>query len=260
VRPYYEADGVTIYHADCVDVLPHLKADLCVTSPPYNLGGKPWANLGNWKPGDSKTGQSKWRNGSDGVGGIQYADHSDAMPWEQYVAWQRQVISLLWQAVGESGAVFYNHKPRVIGAKLWLPLELLPPEVVLRQIIVWARPGGLNFNPTAFLPSHEWVMLLAKPEFRLKSRAAAGTGGGDVWRMSPEPSVHPAPFPLALPTNAIEPTDAATVLDPFAGSGTTLVAAKKLGRRAIGIEKDEAYCEMAAKRFEQGTFDLGGVA
>ena len=58
----------------------------------------------------------------------------------------------------------------MIGAKLWTPFELVPDEVVVRQVIVWARPGGMNFNPTAFVPTHEWVMMLAKPDFRLRSK------------------------------------------------------------------------------------------
>lgn len=71
---------------------------------------------------------------------------------------------------------------------------------------------------------------------------------------------HPAPFPLELPTKAITATNAAVVLDPFMGSGTTLRAAKDCNRRAIGIELDERYCEIAAKRMAQEVLDLGGAA
>jgi hypothetical protein len=78
------------------------------------------------------------------------------------VAWQHDVISALWDKLADNGAIFFNHKPRVIGAKLWLPLELLPAETILRQIIIWARPGGMNFNPITFVPTHEWIMVLAK--------------------------------------------------------------------------------------------------
>lgn len=237
---------------DCRDVLPTLgKVDAVFTSPPYNLGGEPWGHLGNWKQGDSAGGKSKWRNGSDAASGIQYGLHEDRMPWPDYVAWQREVLSSLWTLIPDDGAIFYNHKPRVIGARLWTPLELVPAHVIQRQIIVWARPGGMNFNPTAFLPTHEWVILLAKEKFRLRSRAASGAG--DVWQISPDVNSHPAPFPLALPTTALEPTTASRILDPFMGSGTTGVAAIKLGRKFIGIEIEPKYFDIACRRIEEVT-------
>lgn len=242
--------GATLYLGDCLEVLPTLgKVDAVVTSPPYNLGGAPWPHLGNWKLGDSAGGHSKWKNGSDAGGGIQYGSHCDAMPWPEYVAWQHRVLEAAWSLLSDTGAIFFNHKPRVIGARLWLPTELIPEGVTLRQIIVWARPGGLNFNPTAFVPTHEWIMLLAKPDFRLRSKAASGLG--DVWRMSPDENAHPAPFPLALPKNALEAIDAQTIFDPFMGSGTTGVACAKLGRKFIGIEIEERYFDIACRRIEE---------
>lgn len=252
MKPYYQDDAVTLYHGDCLEVLPQLHGpvDIVVTSPPYNLGASPWPHLGNWKPGDAAGGRSKWRNGSDAGNGIQYGKHADAMPWPEYVRWQREVLALLWGKLAGDGAIFYNHKPRVVGAKLWTPSELIPETVTVRQIVIWARPGGMNFNPTAFVPTHEWIMILAKDDFRLRDKAVSGLG--DVWRMTPDNNPHPAPFPLALPSRAIEATDAALILDPFCGSGTTLRAAKNMGRRGIGIETDERYCEMAACRLEQG--------
>ncbi len=250
MTPYYDEGGITIYHADNADVLPDLSGvDLAFTSPPYNLGTGPWPHLGNWKQGDSTGGHSKWRNGSDGSGGIDYTDHDDAIPWTDYVAWQRNVLDRVWRTLTPTGAIFYNHKPRVIGARLWTPMELIQ-DLPLRQIVVWARAGGMNFNPTAFVPTHEWLMVLAKPDWRLKSKAASGIG--DVWRVTQEVNGdHPAPFPVGLPARAIEATAPELVLDPFMGSGTTLRAAKDAGVRAIGIEKSERYCEIAAKRLSQ---------
>lgn len=255
MKPYYQDNSTTIYHGDCLEIIPSLSGvDAVITSPPYNLGSEPWARLGNWKPGDGSGGHSKWRNGSDAGGGIQYSKHNDGIPWSEYVAWQQEFLAATWDILPGDGAIFYNHKPRVIGARLWLPLELLPPNVILRQIIIWARPGGVNFNPTAFVPTHEWVLVLARDMFRLKSRGVSGLG--DVWQMSPDVNSHPAPFPLALPTRVIEAIKAHTILDPFMGSGTTLRAAKDLGRKAIGIEIDEKYCEMAAIRLRQEAFDF----
>ena len=69
-----------------------------------------------------------------------------------------------------------------------------------------------------------------------------------MWRVPQEPSDHPCPFPIGLPARAIESAGPRTVLDPFAGSGTTLRAAKDAGVHAVGIEKSERYCEMIVKR------------
>jgi site-specific DNA-methyltransferase (adenine-specific) len=254
MKSYYEQDGITIYHGDCRGVLPALATgpcfDLVFTSPPYNLGGRPWPHLGNWKPGDGAGSKSKWRNGSDAGAGVQYDGHEDVVPWPVYVSEQRETLRMCWQLVGAKGAIYYNHKPRVIGAKLWTPLELVPEGLTLRQIVVWARAGGMNFNPTAYVPTHEWIMVLAREEFRLKSKGASGVG--DVWYVPAEPSPHPAPFPLGLPRRAIETTGSRSLLDPHCGSGTSLVAAKEAGVRAVGIDKSERYCEMAANRLAQG--------
>lgn len=250
VKPYYDDGQTTIYHADNREVIPSIGEtfDITFTSPPYNMAGSPWPRLGHWKPGDSAGGKSKWRNGSDGGGGVAYETHDDAMPWPAYVAWQHEVLRSLWEVT--TGAIFYNHKPRVIGGKLWLPLEL-NPDLPIRQIITWARGGGMNFNPTAYVPTYEWIIVFAREAFRLTSKGASGIG--DVWREAAVESPHPAPFPLGLPARAIETTGPGTVLDPCAGSGTTLRAAKDAGVHAVGIEKSERYCEMAVKRLAQGS-------
>lgn len=249
MTPYYSSGGVTIYNAKCEYILPTLSnISLVFTSPPYNLASTPWPRLGNWKPGDSPGGKSKWKNGSDGSGGVKYDAILDNMLHGAYVNWQHQILLALWETLTEDGAIYYNHKPRVIGAKLWLPLEL-NPGLPLRQIVIWARAGGMNFNPTAYVPTHEWVMVMAKPAFRLKSKGASGAG--DVWRVNQKSNKdHPAPFPVELPRIAIDSTKPGVVLDPFMGCGTTLVAAKEQGRECVGVEVSERYCEVAAQRLE----------
>jgi len=83
---------------------------------------------------------------------------------------------------------------------------------------------------------------------RVEGRPGASAGGE-----------HPAVMPVELAARAIRLSTwpGETVLDPFAGTGTTLVAARLLGRRAIGVEVSERYCELAAKRLAQGTLELG---
>jgi modification methylase len=105
---------------------------------------------------------------------------------------------------------------------------------------------------TCYVPRYEWLLLFAKDAFRITSRNV-----DDLWRIPPEANVHPAPFPLALANRVMGTTLEGTVLDPFMGSGTTLRAAKNYGRRCIGIEISERYCEIAAQRLAQQVLDFG---
>jgi site-specific DNA-methyltransferase (adenine-specific) len=252
VKPYYEDGAVTIYHADCAEILPSLApVDLVVTSPPYNMGLVPGGNgRGMYRPGASNK-AGRFREG--------YGQHSDALPQDDYDAWQRHVIGLCWDRLTDVGAIFYNCRPRVEHGKLRLPLgfDFGPP---IRQIITWDRGTGIDVSLRQFCTVGEYVVLMAKPDFRLVDYSASGMG--DVWRLGMEhrDHGHPAPFPVSLPTKALTASGAATVLDPFMGSGTTLRAAKDLGRRAIGIELEERFCEIAANRCAQEVLDLGVAA
>ena len=102
---------------------------------------------------------------------------------------------------------------------------------------------------TAFVPTHEWVLLLAKEEFQLRSRPVSGLG--DVWQINLDQSDHPAPFPLGLPLKVLEAVEVDVCLDPFMGSCTTGVACLRRGVNFIGIEKDPKYFEMAVDRIEK---------
>ena len=93
-------------------------------------------------------------------------------------------------------------------------------------------------------------MIFAWEDFALKSKAASGAG--DVWYVPQEENkLHPAPFPLTLPLRAIETTGTRRVLDTHCGIGTTLRATKVSGIEAVGIEKSDRYCEIAANRLRQ---------
>ena len=118
----------------------------------------------------------------------------------------------------------------------------------VRQIIIWQRTGGINFNPGYFLPTYEVIYMIAKPKFRLSPKANAQ---GDVWRIPQETkNPHPAPFPLELAQRCIESTTADVVLDPFIGSGTTAIAAEIAERQWIGIDISETYCKLARRRIK----------
>lgn len=265
MKPYYEDEAVTLYHGDCREILPSLSGEigLVFTSPPYNLGnttggGMPHKKLGHY---DARVGLSKRGGGGKWSGGalaFGYGAHGDNMPHAEYVAWQGDVLRLCWAQLAAGGAIFYNHKPRILDGRLVAATEYIPDDLrpFIRQEIVWARSGGINFSPAFYLPTHERIVVVAQPDFRLKSKGASGVG--DVWSVTQEGnSPHPAPFPIQLPGIAIETCAPSLVLDPFSGSGTTLRAAKNAGVKAIGIELEERWCEYTVQRLSQSVFDLG---
>jgi site-specific DNA-methyltransferase (adenine-specific) len=169
------------------------------------------------------------------------------MPYTDYVKWQRECINSMMRVLREDGAIFYNHKWRVQDGLLQDRSDIVKGFPV-RQIIIWQRDGGLNFNAGYFLPTYEVIYLIAKPDFKLAPRANAV---GDVWRISPESgNPHPAPFPLELAKRCIQSTDADLVLDPFMGSGTTAIAAELCKRSWIGLEISQDYCKMASDRIK----------
>lgn len=243
MRPYFQDETTTIYLADNREALPALAAesvDMVFTSPPYNLG----VSSGGGIKGAGKSGL--W-TGSPALGNG-YASHNDAMPPDEYAAWQRATLTECWRTLTPSGVIFYNHKPRIQYGLLQTPLAF-NPNLPLRQIVIWNRGNGMNFSETYYLPVHEWILIFAKPDFRLKK---GGSAAKDIWTIAPEAdNDHPAPFPLELPKRAIETTTAQTILDPFMGSGTTGVACAIQGRKFIGIELEEKYCELAVARIKR---------
>jgi site-specific DNA-methyltransferase (adenine-specific) len=213
---------------DCVDVV--------VTSPPYNLKN----STGNGFRATGKYG--KWKNAALHHG---YEGYGDNMPHSEYVQWQHCCLAEMFRVIKDTGAIFYNHKWRVQAGLLQDRADIVAGFPV-RQIIIWKRAGGINFNKGYFLPTYEVIYLIAKPKFVLTLKANALT---DVWEFKQEMNNgHPAPFPLDLPLRCIGASPGEVVLDPFLGSGTTAVAALQLGRTFIGFEKSQVYCDLARAR------------
>ncbi|MFN3678054.1 MAG: DNA-methyltransferase [Sphingomonas pseudosanguinis] len=238
------SNEVSIYDGDCLDIMrqmPSRSVDLVFTSPPYNLG----RSSGGRVRGAAKSG--KWKGMALSKG---YASYDDARDPADYIEWQKDVLRECWRLLRDDGAIYYNHKPRVQNGVLQTPLDL-NPGLPVRQIVIWDRRSGFNFNQSFYLPTHEWVVIFAKPGFRLRSKGASGLK--DVWSVPHErENEHPAPFPVELAQKAIETTSARVILDPFMGSGSTGVAALQSGREFIGIELDPGYCEKARARMGVG--------
>lgn len=209
----------TLLLGDCLEVMPTLgKVDACVTDPPYNF--------------------------------------STASSGGKHALWADAINSALWFS-----AVLTECKNRlpVEGGAIWqflnwktfIPLQKACWDAGMKfeSLLVWDKewigPGG-NIG---LRPSYELVALMATGTFSLPNR-----GLPDIWRhkwSSQRETGHPAEKPVSLLQEIIKQTPAQTILDPFLGSGTTLVACAKLGRKGIGIELEEKYFDIACKRVEE---------
>ncbi|MDR0572354.1 MAG: site-specific DNA-methyltransferase [Rickettsiales bacterium] len=226
---------------DCLTFMRQMPSefvDLIITSPPYNIKN----STGNgMKCGNG----GKWSRAAliDG-----YQNYDDNMPYDKYIKWQRDCLTEMMRLIPENGAVFYNHKWRVQSGLLQDRREIIDGFPV-RQIIIWKRKGGINFNPGYFLPTYEVIYLIAKPKFVLTQKANAF---GDVWEFTQElNNSHPAPFPVNLIDRIISATTANLILDPFMGSGTTAIAAIRNNRDYIGFDISKKYVDMANERVRQ---------
>lgn len=197
MKPYYQRDGITIYHANSREVLPSLRADAVVTDPPYGLDfqGEGWdAGIPSW-----------------------------------WLRLARECAPL----------VAFTTAPTTVWA---YPC----PDWVL----CWSRPGSTS--RTAYGGFNHWSPVLV---YGRGSWSPDHLRLPDIVRVNENAGIdHPCPKPESLMRWLVNGScrDGGTVCDPFMGSGTTLVAAALEGRQAIGIEIEERYCEIAAKRLDQG--------
>ena len=131
--------------------IPNDSVDLIITSPPYNLKNSTGNGMKDGRGG-------KWSSAALING---YSHYNDCMPHDLYVQWQREVLNEGMRILKDDGAFFYNHKWRVQGGLLQDRQDIVSGFPV-RQIIIWRRKGGINFNPGYFLPTYEVIYLIAK--------------------------------------------------------------------------------------------------
>lgn len=214
IEPYYSEDGVTIYNADCRDVLPQLEpVDLVLTDPPYGIGISN-KDLG----GGRSTGIASTR--------MIYGD------WDA-----KRVDSGIIQRLLKAG-----NQVVIWGGNYYA--DLLPPT---SGWLVWDKRGGL---PTRSFADVE----IAWTSQQTASRIFTSRWDGFIRDNNEKRNGHPTQKPLALMKWCLGfAPEAKTILDPFMGSGTTLVAAKALGLKAIGIELEKKYCDIAVERLRQNS-------
>jgi len=229
MKPYYDEGGVTIYHGDCRDVLPTLGAgiaDAVITDPPFSVPVKYYDATGDFP--------RSW---------------GDLAVMEPFFA---EVLQSIRTVVKEGGQTYIccDGQTYPIFAKASYPLWSQS------HLLVWYKPTGRRGR--GWLHAHELVLHLRTP----LTEYADGGFRQDVFGIMPVRTLnrqHPAEKPGDLWTFLCEglPDGADQLLiDPFMGSGGLLRYAKDTGRRAIGIEIEERYCEIAAKRLAQEVLAL----
>lgn len=262
MKPYYEQSGITIYHGDCREVVANIPCvDLVVTSPPY----------GNQR--DYEGTADDWNDiVPPALAGVPSHENTQIVVNLGLIHRDGEVVEY-WNALTST--------MRFAGWRLF-------------GWYVWDQGSGLPGDWCGrFAPSHEFVFHFNKKSCQLEKpvpcvsygRRITGTGlrgsdgttsdrmtgdGDPVNKTKIPDSVirvtremrrcvdHPAVYPVRFAAELITAFPGGIVLDPFMGSGTTLRAAKDLGRRAIGIEVVERYCEIAARRLEQGVLNFAG--
>jgi site-specific DNA-methyltransferase (adenine-specific) len=215
VKPYYEQDGIAIYHGDCREVLPTLaedSVDLILTDPPYGIGK---------------------------------------------AAWDEDVWPMLTGAANACAGVL---KPS--GVCFWFAsIRFLPQAIEATSAIpyrwqfIWYAPNNMQHGDLGFVKYTPALVLAPGKAWRNMQDFRSVPIPPKKLKASDHPTAKPSILLDYIVAHASK--DEGVVLDPFMGSGTTLRAAKDLGRRAIGIEIEERYCEIAARRLQQSVLPLG---
>ena len=223
-KPYYEEDGIRIFLGDCREILPELKdesIDLILTDPPYGIGY-----------------QSNMRTATKKFNKITNDDNNTRF----------SAYPLLYRLLKNNscGVFFCSFKNYAVD---YLELNKV---FDIKNCIVWDKGGGgIGDLKHTLSTDYELAIIGHKGNFEI-----VGKRIGSVWeipKVFPSDMTHPTEKPAELFTKMINvfATSDCLVLDPYMGSGTTLVAAKLLGRRAIGIEISEEYCAIAVDRLRQ---------
>ncbi len=237
----YNTPNAKLYLGDAgkLDFLEDESVDLVCTSAPYNIGDM---NKHHWSP--------KW-----------YGSHEDVQPQEEYEAWQIEVLKEWYRVVVPGGCLAYVHKLVTRDYTARHPYRWLsqtPWQFV--QEIIWERQSTVQHDEGRLWDNTERVYWLSKGKPKYFNTKCDGYG--TVWRIRFEskPSVdHPAPFPYALASRIIEcfSQENSVVLDPFAGSCTTVMAARDMKRIGIGVDIDRKYLEDSMTRLQKEVIDWG---
>jgi DNA modification methylase len=222
MKPYYQDDYVTLYHGDCLEITAWTEADVLVTDPPYGIG---------WKA------PSGWTN-STGGGGHRSTGMATSIEQDADTS-TRDAAMDLW-----------GTKPGVVFGDF-----LRPAPRGSRQVCIYAKPfdSGIRGTTAGFRRDAEAIFLTGSWPSGVGGRTSILHTNGYVAgpRGIATRAGHPHAKPLDVLEHLIGVAPDGVIADPFAGSGSTLIAASNLGRKSIGVELEERYCELIAKRLDQ---------
>jgi DNA modification methylase len=215
-KPYYEDDSVTLYLGDCLEVSEWLAGDVLVTDPPYGVA---------------------WRGITTGVN-KGYDKHKDGIAGDKTTRARDDVLAL------------WKNRPAIVFGSWKQPR----PEHTEHRLI-WHKkgqaPGALN---AAFMSQDEEIYIMGQG-FRKSSPPLRSVITTTEARSIEVAKIgHPTPKPVGLMEILIDRCPEGVIVDPFAGSGATLLAARNLGRKAVGVELEDKYCELIANRLSQQAF------
>ncbi len=214
MTPYYDdGNGIVIYHGDCREILPYLRADAVITDPPYNVGKD-------------------------------YGTHNDSMSYEDYKNWITPIVHCC--LIGATNQFWC-----IPLYKMELYLRLLP-----KAHLVIIRRGAIGPLHNGWTNQYAPALAFGRPSRIVPDLWEGIRLKGEGYFFREETYEHPGYTPSPILELAIELFSTQSIIDPFCGTGTTLRAAKDLGRKAIGIEIEEKYCEIAAKRLAQEVLPL----
>ena len=263
MKPYYQDEAVTIYHGDCREILPSIRdIDLVVTSPPFNANMEYeqglWATLGEYRDWLIQCFLEFWPICNQG-------------------AWVTCELQDLHVSPEHSHALFGQKEQFNMATSAYLTVAMDKAGWYFKGETIWDRGRWMNNmagkmacapGSPALLVQHSRVLFFRKPggrsgvyQYPEQSKEWKATWCRTIW-----PHIHPARnprHPAVMPENMAAglimgwSLPNSIILDPFLGIGTTAYCAKKLGRRCIGIEIEEKFCEIAANRCRQMVMELG---
>lgn len=236
MEPYYRDEQVTLYHGDCREVMasmPDTSVDCVITDPPYTERTHGMAKSNKGKGHDIKA--------------VTFSSISD---------------DDLSESLRECGRLTRRWVIATLDYRHAFKVDQSPPEGLRTlRIGVWVKPNPMP-QISADRPGQGWEAIAFMHRADVKP-AWSGGGKSGVWiHPVSQDEGHPTvkPLPMVADWVRLFTNHGDTVLDPFAGSGTTLRAAVNEGRRAVGVEIEERYCEVIAKRLAQSALDLGSIA